>query len=60
MYYPKPFSSIPNLTFNKKIGNLYIASDYQALEQRKDGFKIRILSMADGRAIEWIAIGPTQ
>ncbi len=60
VFYPKPFTSIPNLTFNKKIGNVYIASEYEVLEQRKDGFKIRMLSIADGRAIEWIAIGPTK
>jgi hypothetical protein len=60
VFYPKPFTSIPNLTFNKKIGSVYIGSEYEVLEQRKDGFKIRMLSIADGRAIEWIAVGPTK
>jgi hypothetical protein len=60
VFYPKPFISVPNLNFNKKIGSIYIPSEYQVLEQRKDGFKIRIVSIGDGRAIEWIAVGPTK
>lgn len=59
VFYPRPFNSVPNLNFNKKIGSLYVPSEYEVLEQRKDGFKIRMLSIGDGRAIEWIATGPT-
>lgn len=60
VFYPKPFVSVPNLNFNKKIGSVYVPSEYEVLEQRKDGFKIRIVSIGDGRAIEWIAVGPTK
>jgi len=58
VFYPKPFASTPNLNFNKMIGNVYTYSTYQVLEQRRDGFKIQITSIGDGRAIEWIAVGP--
>ena len=58
--YHQPFSSVPNLTFSRKINNKYMEVLFEVVEQRKDGFKIRISSLGSGYAIEWIAVGPTK
>jgi uncharacterized membrane protein len=57
VFYPKPFSSIPNLTFSKKIENQYYSVNYEVMEQRKDGFKINITFTSNPGAIEWWAEG---
>src|SRR2546423_14178530 len=58
IFYPQRFASVPNLTFSKVVDNVYTPVSFEVIEQRSDGFKIRINGIAgDARAIEWIAIG---
>ncbi len=58
IFYPQPFASVPNLTFSKMVDKVYTPVSFELLEQRPDGFKIRINGVGgDARAIEWIAIG---
>jgi hypothetical protein len=57
VFYPKAFSSTPNLTFSMKVDNVYTATDYDIVEQRPDGFKIKIDGVSGARVIEWIAVG---
>lgn len=60
VFYPQPFDAIPNLTFSKVTDGVYVPADYEVLEQRRDGFKIKISAVGGApgaRAIEWIAVG---
>jgi len=59
VFYPRLFSSIPNLNFSKKVDNVYFHVDYDVIEQRADGFKIVVTSSQNPAALEWIAVGRT-
>jgi len=57
VYYPRAFTAIPNLTFSKKVDNIYFETRYEITEQRRDGFKIKFTAFVRGGAIQWIAVG---
>jgi len=57
VFYPRPFSSVPNLNFSKMVDGNYFYVDYDVIQQRPDGFKISVTSSETGSAIEWVAVG---
>lgn len=57
VYYPQPYASVPNLTFSKRVDNIYFYVDFDIVEQRRDGFKLSVNGTQSSAAIEWIAVG---
>src|SRR5207253_11137581 len=53
VYYPIPFVSPPNLV----LANKYASQQYQLIEQRSDGFRLKNLDALGNASIEWTARG---
>jgi hypothetical protein len=55
VFYPIPYKNPPNLTFIKKVEDRYFTSGPAIIEQRADGFKVKLVM--NSWHYDWKAVG---
>ena len=57
VYYPSPFNSIPNLNISTSVGKKSYHVSFTIIDQRSDGFKLKIDSLVTGAKLSWESKG---